>query len=147
MRSGEERAVCDLVHRVFDLTVAPLYSRKGQRNFKKYADHEEMSARIRSDHFVLLAVVDTAIVGMIEIRRHQHVSLFFVQPESQGEGIGRDLLEKAVGVCRSEKPQLGEVTVNSSPNALSAYERMGFIPTSGVQEISGVRFAPMVKKL
>jgi len=147
MRDGEERAVCDLIHRVFDISVAPLYTKKGQLNFKEYADHKEMSARINSDHFVLLALTEGSIVGMIEMRRHRHVSLLFIGPEFQGKGIGGELFGKAVDLCRSITPQLKEVTVNSSPNALEAYERMGFAPTGGEQVIYGVRFIPMKKKL
>jgi len=147
MRDGEEQAVCDLIHRVFDLSVAPLYTKRGQRNFKEYADHKEMSARINSDHFVLLALKDGANVGMIEMRRHRHVSLLFVDMEFQGKGVGGELLGKAVELCRSITPQLKEVTVNSSPNALGAYERMGFAPTGGEQVIYGVRFIPMKKIL
>jgi GNAT superfamily N-acetyltransferase len=147
MHDGEERAVCDMVRRVFDLSVAPLYSEKGQRSFKDYADPEEMSARIDSDHFVLLAMTGGEIVGMIEIRRHRHVSLLFIAPEFQGKGIGGLLLGKAVDLCLITDPQLREMTVNSSPNALRAYERMGFAPTGGEQVICGVRFIPMKKVL
>ena len=147
MRDGEERSVCDLVHRVFDLSVAPLYTKRGHRNFKKYADHKKMSARVNSDHFVFMALADSDIVGMIEMRRHRHVSLLFVAPEFQGKGIGGELLGKAVELCRTTDPQLREVTVNSSPNALRAYERMGFVSTGGNQVINGVRFVPMKKEL
>ena len=147
MRDGEERTVCDLVHRVFDHSVAYLYSNRGQRSFKKYCDPEEMSARFIADHFVLLALVDGDIAGMIEMRRNHHVSLLFVEPEFQGKGIGGELLGKAVELCRTADPQLGEITVNSSPNALQAYERMGFASTGGEQVINGVRFVPMKKVL
>jgi GNAT superfamily N-acetyltransferase len=147
MHDGEERAVCDMVHGVFDFSVAPLYTEKGRRSFKDYADPEEMSARVNTDHFVLLAMAGGDIVGMIEIRRRCHVSLFFVAPEFQGKGVGGLLLEKALEICRKTNPQLREMTVNSSPNALRAYERMGFAPTGGEQVICGVRFIPMKKIL
>lgn len=147
MREGEERGVCDMVHKVFDLSVAPLYTEKGRRSFKDYADPEEMSARVNTDHFVLLAIAGGDIVGMVEIRRHRHVSLLFVAPGFQGKGVGGLLLEKAVELCRKTHPQLREMTVNSSPNALRAYERMGFAPTGGEQVICGVRFIPMKKVL
>ncbi len=147
MREGEKRAVCDMVHKVFDLSVAPLYTEKGRRSFKDYADPEEMSARVNTDHFVLLALAGGDIAGMVEIRRHRHVSLLFVSPGFQGKGVGGLLLEKAVELCRKTDPQLREMTVNSSPNALRAYERMGFAPTGGEQVICGVRFIPMKKVL
>jgi GNAT superfamily N-acetyltransferase len=147
MRDGEEQAVCDLVHRVFDLSVAPLYRKGGQRNFKQYADPAEMSERVHSDHFVLLALAGGDIIGMIEIRRHRHVSLLFVEPKFQGKGVGGELLGKALELCRRKDSQIREVTVNSSPNAVKAYERMGFQSTGEEQVISGVRFIPMKKVL
>ncbi|MCJ7499465.1 GNAT family N-acetyltransferase [bacterium] len=136
-----------MVHRVFDLSVAPIYTKRGLLNFKKYADPEEMCARVHSDHFVLLALADDEIIGMIEMRRHRHVSLFFVEQELQGKGLGGELLSLAVEICLSNSSPLREVTVNSSPNAVKAYERMGFQSTGGEQNISGVRSVPMVKVL
>ena len=147
MHHGEEHTVCEMVHRVFDDSVAPLYSKRGNRSFKKYCDPEEMSHRVNTDHFVLLSLADGYIAGMIEMRRHRHISLLFVDPEFQGKGIGGELLRKAVELCRLTDPHLRELTVNSSPNALGAYERMGFTSTGGEQVISGVRFIPMKKVL
>jgi ribosomal protein S18 acetylase RimI-like enzyme len=147
MREGEEKAVCDLIHRVFNISVSPLYTKKGITNFKEYAAPEEMSRRVHIDHFVLLALFGGDMVGMIEMRRNDHISLLFVAGEHQGKGIGRDLLGLAVEFCLTNKPQLKEVTVNSSPNAFDAYERMGFKPTGEEQSISGVRSIPMKKKL
>ena len=147
MRHGEEGDVCDLVHRSFDRSVASAYTKRGQHNFREYADPEEMSRRMKADHFVLLAFAGGDIVGMIEMRCHRHVSLLFVEPEFQGKGIGGELLGKALESCRSTDPQLREVTVNSSLNALRAYERMGFAAIGREQDINGVRSVPMKKVL
>ena len=147
MHHGEERDVCHLIHRSFEHSVATACTKRGQRNFKKYADPEEIARRVRTDHFVLLALSGGDIVGMIEMRNHRHVSLLFVDPEFQGRGVGGELFEKAVESCRSTYPALAVVTVNSSPNALRAYERMGFTVTGREQNINGVRSVPMEKVL
>jgi GNAT superfamily N-acetyltransferase len=147
MGEGEVRAVCGLVHRVFNLSVAPLYTEKGRRSFKDYADPEELSARINSDHFVLVALAEDDIVGMIEVRRNSHIALFFIAPEHQGAGIGNKLLEKALKRACAENPRLRELTVNSSPNAVAAYERMGFASSGPEQDINGVRSVPMKRVL
>ena len=147
MRSGEEQDVCDLVRRVFNHAVAPLYNRKGLLNFYKYADPEEMSHRVQGDHFILLALAGDDIAGMIELRRYSHISLLFVEQEHQGRGIGRDLIKLAAQFCLTRNPRLKEVTVNSSPNAVKAYEGMGFKPSGVEQTISGVRSIPMKKVL
>ena len=84
---------------------------------------------------------------MIEMRHHRHISLLFVEPGCQGRGLGRGLLERAVEEARKANPGLREMTVNSSPNAIVAYERMGFESTGPQQDINGVRFIPMKKTL
>ncbi|MDT8395548.1 MAG: GNAT family N-acetyltransferase [bacterium] len=147
MRPGEEMEVCHLVHSSFDHSVAAAFTKRGQGNFKKYAEPEEMARRVREGHFVLLALADGHIAGMIEMRHYRHVSLFFVGPELQGRGIGEELLERAIELSRSVNPHLGSVTVNSSPNARGAYERMGFTATGREQDINGVRSVPMRKVL
>jgi predicted GNAT family N-acyltransferase len=37
--------------------------------------------------------------------------------------------------------------VNAAPNAVSFYQKMGFVPTSEEQETDGIRFIPMRKNL
>jgi hypothetical protein len=44
---------------------------------------------------------------------------------------------------KTAKPDLEKITVNSSPDAVGASRRMGFIPTSEEQLVNGVRFVPM----
>jgi GNAT superfamily N-acetyltransferase len=84
---------------------------------------------------------------MIEMRRHGHCSLLFVEPEFQGQGVAAELLGRGVELCRTSESQIREVTVNSSPNARGAYERMGFETIGPEQVISGVRSVPMKKVL
>lgn len=147
MSDGEEKDVCHLVHSSFDHSVAAEYKKKGRRNFMKYADPEEMARRVQADHFILLALKDSDIVGMIEMRNHCHVSLLFIDSAFQGMGVGGELLGRALEFCRTADPHLKAVTVNSSPNALPAYERMGFKATGSEQDIGGVRSVPMEKIL
>jgi GNAT superfamily N-acetyltransferase len=147
MLDGEESDVCGLVHRAFSRSVAPLYTKKGAHNFEKYADPGEMHRRVNSDHVVLVALAGGDLAGMIELRRNSHISLLFVEPKYQGKGIGSDLLGLAIKICRTEIPGLKVVTVNSSPNAVRAYESMGFKSTGVEQSINGVRSVPMDKEL
>ncbi len=147
MSTDEVADVCHFVNSVFDRSVAPLYTKRGRRNFREYADPEATSLRIKSDHFVLLAQADGRVDGMIEMRRHRHVSLLFVEPDRQGRGLGKELLQRALEICRSAEPDLREITVNSSPNAVEVYGRMGFETTGREQTINGVRSTPMRLRL
>ena len=49
--------------------------------------------------------------------------------------------------CETVKPGLEKITVDSSPDAVGTYRRMGFIPTSEEQLVNGVRYVPMVLNL
>lgn len=120
-----------------------MYSWRGRRSFMEYAAPAKMAARAREDHFVLLALTKDRIAGILEMRNGAHVSLLFVEPEFQGRGVGGTLLKKAVAICRASGQSGGDVTVNASPNARGAYEKMGFKATGPYQTIGGVRSVPM----
>jgi predicted GNAT family N-acyltransferase len=67
-----------------------------------------------------------------------------VDKSFQGQGIGRELLNRAISVCRSKKPELNKLTVNSSPNSVAAYRKFNFQETASEQVIKGIRSIPMV---
>ncbi len=147
MRPGEEIRVIALVSKVFSRFVAPLYSSEGVTEFMRYADPSKLAERSKGNHFVLLAEANTELVGTIEIIECRHVALFFVASEYQGKGIGRKLLKKAVQRCVVENPELTEITVNSSPNAVSAYRVLGFRERDEEKTVNGIRFVAMSLEL
>jgi GNAT superfamily N-acetyltransferase len=152
MEPGEETWVCDLVIRVFNEFIAHQYSQEGVREFLKYVQPEWLLHRSQKNHFVLLATMQDKIVGMIEMRNNRHVSLFFVDKRFQQRGIGRELLQRSLEICKLEislkrSPELQEVSVNSSPNAIQIYERMGFRQKGSEQVKNGIRFTQMVLEL
>jgi predicted GNAT family N-acyltransferase len=78
---------------------------------------------------------------MIEIVRGDHISLLFV--DRRCEGIGKTLVAMAVDECLRIKPELKSITVNSSPFAVPAYEKMGFRAVGPFREVNGIIFIPM----
>ena len=147
MKSGEESAVCDLVIRVFDEFVAAQYSDDGAQEFLKYVEPNALLERSQGDYFVLVAVLRGEIVGMIEVRDYDHISLLFVDKRFQRVGIGRELLRRALDICINHRPRLSRISVNSSPNAVTAYLRMGFRQQEPEQTVNGIRFVPMALEL
>lgn len=147
MQPGEEEAVRDLVMRVFEEAVAPLFPERGIREFTTYMQMESLRTRSLVDHFVLLARAKQEIAGIIEVRRCRHVSLLFVDEPFQRRGIARELLRLFLEACRADGQEPAEVTVNSSPNSVQVYERLGFRPAGHEQEVNGIRFTPMVLEL
>jgi ribosomal protein S18 acetylase RimI-like enzyme len=144
---GEETVISDLVTSTFQRDVAPLYAQEGIREFLSYANPSALKNRQAQNHVVLVASQDESIVGMLELRDYCHVSLLFVDAMQQRKGIGRLLVNKALRLIRIHHPEVREVTVNSSPNAIEAYMHFGFRVTGELQVKNGIGFVPMALPL
>mgnify|MGYP001373237590 CR=1 FL=1 len=143
----EAEAVCHLVAKVFCEFVAPTYEPEGVVEFLRYLTPDELWKRLHHDHFVLVAEEHGQLVGVIELYDHNHISLLFVDKAYQGQGVARTLVEMAVCDCRRHRPELEEVSVHATPNAVPVYTRLGFHPVAPEQCQNGMRFVPMVRKL
>jgi GNAT superfamily N-acetyltransferase len=143
MKKGEERDVIERVEQVFHQFVAPLFNNEGVTEFMKYADPHALAERIKGESFVLVAESEGEIIGIIEIRKYSHISLFFIKRENQCKGVGRELVRKAVQKCKAVNCDLIELTVNASPNAVSAYHALGFLQRDEEKCANGIRFVPM----
>ena len=138
MAPGEEQAVPDVVMRGFDELVRPDFSDEGATEFTRAAcsfvvDHP-------AGHHITVAQRCSRLVGMIDVREGSHVCLFFVDADTRGRGVGRQLMESAVGSDASP------MTVNSSPWAVPVYERLGFVSTGPEIQHSGIRAIPMARR-
>jgi len=144
METGEEAAVCDLVVRVFNKFVAPCYSAEGIQRFLTSSSPERLRKRIQRGDLVLIALDKNTIIGVIEIRNSNHISRLFVDENYQGKDIARKLFHRALTTCLDRSPLISEITVNSSPNAVPAYEALGFQQTGPEHIGDGIRSIPMV---
>jgi GNAT superfamily N-acetyltransferase len=143
MRLCEAVTVIALVKQVFDLFVAPGYSPAGVDEFYRYAEPVAFSARQDADHFTLISIEGQAIVGMIEIRGYDHISMLFVDPAFQRRGVATSMWNRAREICLTHNPELKTITVNSSPFAVQVYASWGFHAISGEVKKNGIRFIPM----
>ncbi len=144
MKHGEESIACRLAVEVFNEFVAPHYSQEGVSEFLRYIDPDLMSMRVKSDHFVLLAEMDDRLVGIIEVRDFNHISLLFVSRGAQRKGIAKRLLNEALQICSRNIPNLSHVSVHSSPNSIEAYEHLGFRSEGSEKLEHGIRYVPMI---
>ncbi len=147
MHEGEETEVFDLIKRVFNEFIAPLYSQAGIDEFFRYAQPDALAQRSQHNHFVLLAVVDCKLVGMIEIRDYCHIAMLFVDRSFQRRGVSRALLQHGIDECRKHKPDLSQISMHAAPNSVPIYERLGFRPDYSEQVTDGIRFVPMMLEL
>jgi GNAT superfamily N-acetyltransferase len=120
---SETAAASSLAREVFDQFVAPHYQTEGVAEFHHYASAEAVSQRHQSGHITVVAEHSGELVGMLHLRQPSHISMLFVQASRQRGGIARGLLT-AAGALGGDTDC--EFTVSSSPNAVSAYERLGF---------------------
>lgn len=144
MKAGEEPLVCHLVEEVFFECVAPDFEEEGCKFFMEYARPDGMAERAEN-HFVLIAEREghQGMVGMIEVRNFNHISLFFVRKDCQKSGVGKELFRSAMRRCRSENKDFTGMTVHSSPGAVSAYQTLGFEQRAPENVINGMRFISM----
>ena len=132
-----------LAQEVFDEFVAPFYSQEGREEFHRYAETTALRDRNRLDHVTLIAQSGEQIIGMLHLRQWRHVAMLFVDRPHQRDGIGRKLLGVAIELGLGRDGSARRLTVNSSPNAVEAYRRLGFSPVGPEQIVHGIRFVPM----
>ena len=66
----------------------------------------------------------------------------FVGKAHQRKGIARQMFQVVLEELQKKK-RVTQITVNSSPYAVKAYERLGFVKTQEQQEKDGILFVPM----
>lgn len=147
LRPGREPEVCGLIARVFQEFIGPGYAPEGVGHFLEYVQPAAMAERQTRNHIVITALCGSCIVGAIEVRDHEHVSLMFVDKEHHRRGVCRELFRRAVDHIRAAGTTPESMTVNSSPYAVPVYQRLGFTVQEPEKEINGIRFIPMKMEL
>lgn len=143
LADDEEHAVADLVMRSFLTHVGHEYSANGVEEFVRYADASALRGRLESGRcFTLVAVADDDVVGMIEFRDRDHLSMLFVDDRFHRRGIARTLVGRAIGRL-GESGVVSEISVNSSRYAVPAYEHLGFEVSDRERTVNGITFIPM----
>lgn len=132
-----------MIARSFHEFVAPDYSDEGVEAILDYIAPDALAEHVKENCSSIVALADDQIVGLIEVRNHDHISLLFVDENYQQRGISRELLKRAIELCQKHAPHVTELTVNSSPYAVPIYARLGFEQTGPEEIRNGVRFTPM----
>jgi predicted GNAT family N-acyltransferase len=146
MQAGEEKAVIELIRKNYDKNVAEYSSKEGNEIFYDYLNIDDFIVRNQHGHFTLVAKENGFITGIIEVRNNDHISLFFVKNELRGRGIGRQLFNKAVEAIKANS-KTTEITVNSSPNSVMLYQKLGFEKVSEERSFKGLRYIPMKARI
>ena len=137
----------NLVIRIVDELVVHDYLEDAVWEFLKCLQPNELTGNSLINHFVLTAEMHGEIVGTIEIREKNHISLFCVEKEYRRRGIGRRLLQKALECCIKYNPHLSEVSVNSLHGTVHIYKRLGFHTEYNVWMNHDISYTPMLLDL
>jgi len=139
-----KRAI-DLVNGVFAEFVAIDYSEQGKNTFQAYLKNklEEIAADLKSENKKMWAYYQgDEILGVIAMQNKSHISLMFVDKRCHRKGIARQMFNFVLEDLIKNK-SAEQITVNSSPYAVKAYERLGFMKTGEQQEKDGILYIPM----
>ena len=147
MQPADAEAVSSLVLASFEEYIAPEYTPVGVEAFRKFAGAEALRERAGADHFVIVATTSHCVVGMIEFRHSDHVSLLFVDKATHRKGVARALLEHGLAEARAREPGVERVTVNSTRFGVPAYDKLGFLQTGPERAVNGIVFIPMAMRL
>jgi GNAT superfamily N-acetyltransferase len=141
LQENEIEEFSRLVDFVFDEYVGNDYSDAGNKTFKDYTSKEAVLERMKSSSIFYIAKDEGWIIGALEIRNKDHISLFFIDKKYQGKGIGRELFNRYISDITSEG--ITSVSVNSSIFGENIYTALGFKRTDGPREKDGILFIPM----
>ena len=139
--------IFSLIRKSFDELVAIDYNEEGINEFYTQINPLSLLERLKGKFYTCIAVYDNKVVGLIQFKDYNHISLFFVEKSFQQKGIGKTLFLKSLNNCIETKLSINTITVNSSPFAVKIYERLGFKKTKFEQNINGIRFYPMIYNL
>lgn len=132
-------AVSRLIERSFDESVANTLSNEGIETFKSGLTVESLEKRLNSGNLFLISRSENMIVGVGEIRDGNHLNLLFFEPDLQNRGVGKTIFSGLTRLIQSDK-----VTVNSSLNAVGAYQQLGFHKNGQPAEARGIKYQPMI---
>jgi GNAT superfamily N-acetyltransferase len=146
-QNGHEIAIYQLIKKVYDEYVSIDYSEEGNKFFYDWIQPLNLAERQKSQINLLIALVDSKLVGMIEIRDNKNISLLFVDKEYQGWGIAKRLFHESLKICIQRDSTLDKFYVHASPFSIPIYKKLGFVETDSLQENHGIKYLPMEMKI
>jgi len=144
IRDGEEIEVCNLVARSFNEFIAPDFPEQGVEEFFLYSNPLSLKRRLKKNYFSMVAECDGRILGMIEIKEKNHISMLYVDKDFHHNGIASNLVKKALEEISENNRNPKDITVNSSRYAVPFYESLGFIRYEDEKSVYGVIHTPML---
>lgn len=135
IKSAERKTAVTLIWNTFLRYEAADYSLEGVESFRAFIFNDKILDTLE----FFGAFEKDKLLGVIATNQNRkHICCFFVDANSQRMGVGRKLWE----YIRINNPN-DVITVNSSPCAVPAYHKFGFIDTGTEQVTDGIIYTPM----
>ncbi|MEA2012205.1 MAG: GNAT family N-acetyltransferase [Verrucomicrobiota bacterium] len=138
--------ISKFVNKIFDEYVGPTFSDEGKDDLHEYMQKYNILARTQANHWILIAELQGKLIGMIEVKDNNHISLLFVAKNYQKTGVGSLLFKEALKISIKESENTS-MTVHAVSNAVKAYKKYGFKATNTEQCENGIKFIPMKRKI
>jgi len=133
----------NMINNVFDEFVGKDYSEEGNNIFKDFIKPNNILDRFSNNlNKYFVAKYNNEIIGVLEIKNNDHISLFFVKKEFHGQGIGKKLFQNYMETIKDNN-DIKIISVNSSIYAEKIYSKLGFNKTSEIHEKCGMKIVTM----
>jgi GNAT superfamily N-acetyltransferase len=94
--------VSNMITNIFDEFVGRDYSEEGNNTFKDYIKPENILNRLNgASSLFYVAKYENKIIGMLEIKNNDHISLFFIKKDFHGKGIGKRLFKHYLDIIKN----------------------------------------------
>ena len=142
-QKGQEFQIHQLIKNVYDEFVSSDYSEEGNQLFYDWISPSAIALRQTKLVNLWVAIADKEIIGMIEIRNQNQVTLLFVDKMFHGQGVARQLFQTALKTCLQRQTDIKKFNVHASPFSIPAYQKLGFKAIDVMQEQQGIKYLPM----
>jgi ribosomal protein S18 acetylase RimI-like enzyme len=132
-----------LIQKVYNKFIAPDYNDQGNKKYHELINIDFLKNREIDNRLCMICKQNNIIIGIIGIRNDFHITIFFVDPEFQNQGVGKRLIKLATEQFKEYNNKIGYLEVNSSPYAVEIYKKIGFRKISEEKNVFGIRFTEM----
>lgn len=133
--------ISNLAKKIYLKYNSSLDTDEGINNILTFINYDNILMRTYIDgSLILKAIKNNTIIGFIEIRNYNHISLLFIDDKYFRLGVAKKLFEKVKDITKSDK-----YSVNSSDYAIEFYKKLGFVAIyDNIKVENGVHFHPMI---
>ena len=140
-RPEDVSAIASLLETLARKYITYEFAQTAEQKFLKSNDEASINTFIAEGFLYWVAERSNEIIGFVGVRNNSHLYHLFVADSAQHRGVARALWQTAMDRCRAAGNS-GRFTVNSSNNAVAAYESFGFVRAGPQQNSDGVLFNP-----